>query len=76
MSWLSDQLSYNINMADIDKIVREAENRHSYKEQCKESNSQLKDSIYEVVLPCVVLPLMVGLSALIVIIIEKVAKYI
>ena len=62
-------------MADIDKIVREAENRHNYKLRYKANSSQFKDFIYDVVLPCVVLPLMVGLSALIVIIIEQIAKH-
>ena len=68
MSWSSDQLTSNIDMAEIDKIVSEAENRHNYKEQCKESNSQLKDSIFDVLL------LLFFLSPLIILIIMKIAS--
>ena len=56
-------------MTDIDKIVREAETRHTYKEWRKANNLQLKDFIYGVLLP-----LLVCLSPLIVAIIMKVAS--
>lgn len=56
-------------MADIDKIVREAETRHNCKELCKESNLHLKDFIYGVLLP-----LLVSLSPLIVAIVMKVVS--
>ena len=69
MSWSSDQLTGNIDMAEIDKIVSEAENRHNYKEQCKdESNSHLKDSIFDILL------LLFFLSPLIILIIMKIAS--
>lgn len=54
---------------DLDKIIREAENRHNYKEECKESNSQLKkDFIFTVSL------MLFFLSPLIILIIMKVAS--
>ena len=55
-------------MADIDKIVREAEIRHNCNEQCNESNLQLKDSIFDILL------LLFFLSPLIILIIMKIAS--
>ena len=69
MSWSSDQLTSNIDMADIDKIVCEAENRHNYKEQCKENNLQFKkDFIFAVLL------MLFFLSPLILLIIMEIAS--
>ena len=56
-------------MADIDKIVCEAENRHIYKLLYKANDSQFEDFIYDVVLP-----LLVCISPIIVAIIVKVAS--
>ena len=57
-------------MADIDKIVCEAEHRHDLKEWRKASSLQLKDFSY------VALLLLVGFSPLIVMAIKKVASLI
>lgn len=56
-------------MAEIDKIVSEAENRHNYKDQCKEErNSHFKDSIFDILL------LLFFLSPLIILIIMKIVS--
>ena len=53
-------------MVDIDKIVRDAENRHDYKERCKANSLQLKDFSF------VALLLLVGFSPIIFAIIKTI----
>ena len=75
MSWSSDQLTSNIDMADIDKIVCEAENCHIYKLWYKANSSQFKNFIYDKdFIYDVLLPLLVFISPIIVAIIVKVAS--
>ena len=62
-------------MTEIDKIVREAENRHNYKLWYKENRSQFKDFIYDKdFIYGVLLPVLICISPIIVAIIVKVSS--
>ena len=65
-----DQLASSLAMVDIDKIVREAETRHDYKEHCKASSLQLKDFSFAALL------LLVGFSPIIFVIIKTIVSLI